>query len=270
MLTRISIVSSDMFTFLVGHNRKPFKLHKALVAHQSLSLNVLVNGNLKEAKEQCAIWDEVAEDTFVRFSQFAYTGDYEAPVPMSHKQSLQTLHPGSSRDSTRSTSNSTGRKLGRKESSSWRRFRDLYSGPRDEWYLSENSSDTYTHDSSAATAVAEDTHVDTLLFHVKMYVFSDYHDIQPLLDLSLRKLHQGLISMSPDADSLEDTVRLLRYAFENTVDRDGHADQLRSLLTLYAACKARMLWRCPSFEQLVRENGDFMTAFISKLIKQSA
>jgi hypothetical protein len=269
MLTRTSIISSDMFTFLVGPKKKPFKLHKALVAHQSLSLNVLVNGHLKEAQEQCAVWEEVAEDTFVRFSQFAYTGDYEAPEPPSHKQSLQSFHPGSGRDSIRSTS-STGKKLGRKESSSWRRFRDLYSGPRDEWNVSENGSDTYTHDSSATTVVAEETNVDTLLFHVRMYVFSDYHDIQPLRDLSLRKLHQGLIGMSTDVDSLEDIVRLLRYAFENTVDRDGHADQLRSLLVLYASGKARMLWKCPSFEQLVRENGDFMTAFVSKLIKHSA
>lgn len=63
-----SIVGSSHFKFLVGPDKKEYTIYSALVAAQSEALNVLVNGTMKEAIEQCAIWQELEEEMFLRFS----------------------------------------------------------------------------------------------------------------------------------------------------------------------------------------------------------
>jgi hypothetical protein len=49
--------------------------------HHAKSLGVLVNRNMTDAKERCALPQDVDRRTFVRFSQYAYTGDYVAANP---------------------------------------------------------------------------------------------------------------------------------------------------------------------------------------------
>jgi len=76
-----SILASTPFRFLVGRDRRLFTVHSSLIAHHSEPLDVLVNGYMSEAKEGCALLEDVEEQTFVQFSQYAYTGDYVAADP---------------------------------------------------------------------------------------------------------------------------------------------------------------------------------------------
>ena len=69
-----SIVTSEPSRFLIGSNKKTFTVHVAAITHHSKPLNDLI----KEAKEGCAWLEDVDEYTFIRFSQYAYTGDYVA------------------------------------------------------------------------------------------------------------------------------------------------------------------------------------------------
>ena len=64
------------FKFLVGPSAKEYFIHRGLVASLSGPLNALVNGGMRESHEGCVIWDDVDEDVFQRFAQFAYTGSY--------------------------------------------------------------------------------------------------------------------------------------------------------------------------------------------------
>ena len=80
-LSYLSVLSSLPFRFLVGSDRKLFMVHSALIAHHSEPLGILVNGSMSEAKEGCATLEDVDERTFLRFSQYAYTGDYTAADP---------------------------------------------------------------------------------------------------------------------------------------------------------------------------------------------
>jgi len=69
-----------VFSFrTIGKQKQPLTVHTALVAEQSLALRALVSGFLEEAQTGSATWEEVDEDTFARFAQFAYTGDYPPP-----------------------------------------------------------------------------------------------------------------------------------------------------------------------------------------------
>jgi len=68
------------FRFLVGPSAREYFIHRTLVARLSPPLNALVNGGMRESREGCVAWDDVEEDVFQRFAQFAYTGlytDYE-------------------------------------------------------------------------------------------------------------------------------------------------------------------------------------------------
>ena len=56
-------------------------LHSGVVTRLSKPLCVLVNGKMKEAQEDCVKWPQVDEKTFIRFSQWAYTGSYLAAEP---------------------------------------------------------------------------------------------------------------------------------------------------------------------------------------------
>ena len=68
---------SDTFAFLVGPEARRITLHSRLVAHHSEPLNVLINGPMSEARQNYAVLKDVDEDTFLRFCQYAYTGNYD-------------------------------------------------------------------------------------------------------------------------------------------------------------------------------------------------
>ena len=57
--------------------QKRYTLHSQLATHYSEPLGVLLNGPMSEAKQGSAVLDDVDEDTFARFCQYLYTGDYD-------------------------------------------------------------------------------------------------------------------------------------------------------------------------------------------------
>ena len=87
-----SILASTPFKSLVGRDRRLLTVHSSLIAHHSESLDLLVNEYISEAKVGCALLEDVEEQTFVQFSQYAYTGDYSAADPDIRPN---TLWPGS-------------------------------------------------------------------------------------------------------------------------------------------------------------------------------
>ncbi|KAH6643422.1 hypothetical protein BKA67DRAFT_134774 [Truncatella angustata] len=76
-----SIIRSRPVSFVAGNSETEYVLHDGVVARLSKPLNVLVNGMLKEARDRRVEWPEVDEQTFIRFSQWAYTGIYFAADP---------------------------------------------------------------------------------------------------------------------------------------------------------------------------------------------
>jgi hypothetical protein len=71
-----SVFKSKQFTFVVGENQTAITVHAAIIAKQSKELDVLINGSMREASDGKAIFEDIQEDTFIRFCQFAYTGDH--------------------------------------------------------------------------------------------------------------------------------------------------------------------------------------------------
>lgn len=75
---------------MVGPDGKKYEIHGAAISGLSMPLDVLINGNMCEAKEKCVKWPDVDEKTFVRFAQWAYTETYETEGPDIPHQSYRT------------------------------------------------------------------------------------------------------------------------------------------------------------------------------------
>ena len=52
-----------------------------LASHYSPILKTLITGPMTEAKERCVLFEDIDEETFERFCEYAYTGDYPVPSP---------------------------------------------------------------------------------------------------------------------------------------------------------------------------------------------
>ena len=77
------IINSRLFKFIVGETidgtSTEFLVHEEAIARLSQPLHSLMKGDLSEAQAGCAIWKDTSKETFERFVQVAYTGDYSIP-----------------------------------------------------------------------------------------------------------------------------------------------------------------------------------------------
>ncbi|KAK8010173.1 hypothetical protein PG990_009138 [Apiospora arundinis] len=75
------ILRSRPITFVLGQAKTDFTIHADALTPISKALRVLLDGDMKEAKEACVTWDDVDSETFIRFAQWVYTNDYAPPDP---------------------------------------------------------------------------------------------------------------------------------------------------------------------------------------------
>lgn len=86
-------IHSRIFEFVVGHEKTSFKIHSSAIAEQSDILNNLINGAMIEAQVGRVVWEDLNVNTFIRFIQFAYLGDYPAPASIPMTKSTQAAAP---------------------------------------------------------------------------------------------------------------------------------------------------------------------------------
>jgi len=76
------IISSRLIKFVVGGEidgrSSEFLVHEKAISQLSSPLSALVTQHSPEIRNS-AVWNDVRKDTFERFVQFAYTGDYSIP-----------------------------------------------------------------------------------------------------------------------------------------------------------------------------------------------
>ncbi|KAK5658315.1 hypothetical protein OQA88_2291 [Cercophora sp. LCS_1] len=70
------VLSSRLFKFYIGPNKREFTMHSSLIAAQSPSFNILTNDSFEEAKDFEVEMSHVDERTFAYFAQYAYSGSY--------------------------------------------------------------------------------------------------------------------------------------------------------------------------------------------------
>ncbi|VUC24214.1 unnamed protein product [Clonostachys rosea] len=288
-----------MFKCLIGPDKTEYIIHSSLLASQSKVLDRLVNGQMKEALEGEVHWAEVDTETFIRFSQFAYTGDYyEAkfqprqgsdcfPPPPSPTQSKAVPHTNEETNGPSGTSSPAPGAVNpvpvfaRSALQAHSVVRPPGSGS---WSGGERVGETALKEKkNLLWAKFKSLHADKgfvgpipmnssgddtaelLLSHARVYVFAECYDIANLKSLSLRKLRQTLEHFQMFDEAVYDVIQLINYCYENTM-AGADAEDMRSLLCMFSACHMEKLWSNKDFQELVQTCGEFSQGLITQLL----
>ncbi|KAG5941046.1 hypothetical protein E4U59_001974 [Claviceps monticola] len=247
-----SFISSKPFEFVVGPKKRVFNIHSALVASLSPVLERLVNGDMLEAKTGSVVWEHVDEQTFVRFSQYAYMKTYK--YPLSTASTLPATPSPFARTAFSSAllSEPTGQSQQvQKGKILWKKF---------EKQLSLSELHVAMILAPRIFTDCRDDDAEFLLSHVRLYVFADCYGIKPLMRLSLSTLHYILVTV-PEDRLTPRVVKLLQYCYENDTPA-----VLKDLVVEYVVCRVETLWEKEEVVELAQDHGNFSSAVIKGLL----
>jgi hypothetical protein len=242
---------SCSFTFLIGADELPFVVHEAALADQSPALATLMRGKMSESLAGEAKWKDVDKTTFIKFTQFAYTGDYSVPT-MIVKASDQTLPQdemalaepisqvevvepaaedmfggwGSLSAPRRDKKKGSFKPALRTPKPMLETFKSL-SYP----LLQPRSYLEHTCDPAMSEGTNENIS-EVLLLHASFYVLADKWGVKSLKMLTLLKLHQTLSMLRLDTPKVQYIIELAQYTYSDkrTPDLDNGIDKLRELV----------------------------------------
>ena len=278
---------SKQFVFIIGEAQAEFTVHAAIIAKQSKALNALINGSMKEAFAGKAVFEDIDEDTFIRFCQFAYTGDYTTPdfVQTPAVEMPDIVRPALLNDGepvpdepvphgpVPEPAESGWGTIGQKPKKAMKLSKS--SRLRQSLHDQFNDTETTSMSSAARCEVRQNSdpsedYSTVFIGHAQLYVFADKWGIESLKTLTLFKLHGTLTTFTLYEARCPDIVELLRYAFSNTHTPDlvDGVDDLRSLIMLYTACEVESLIHCPEFLLLIGDGGQLAQDLVKVLIQR--
>ncbi|KAF3045521.1 hypothetical protein E8E12_009032 [Didymella heteroderae] len=288
-------IQSDLFTFLVGEEKRRFVVHSKAVAATSPVFDKLVYGGLRESQERIAELVDVDAETFTRFLEYAYRRDYVVPsspqaavAPGTRSNEMSDFGASSenvncdsfgleiirtaNREGTSWNSNSAPSDFGAmaympptppvpsiKKTKKLDRLQKTAFNNRQYIQPGQGASNLLrARFEPYPNASPTQDFAPVFLAHARLYTLADMRMVQPLKDLALHKLHKTLVSFELFPERLGDVVELARYAYENGADRaeDGRIDALRELVVNYVAREMKVLGRHAEFRDLM-EAGDF-------------
>jgi hypothetical protein len=273
----------------------------------------MINGNFKGRESKTETLKDVDEDTFSRFCEFAYKGDYCPPVFEFEEDEFieagsdvhvngdinsDAIPPPPDADPPMDESiyaeelpappppDIDGWGFGSGKKKSKKGGKTAYFGQpskralfRQE-FLEREYSTTQSIDATieACKPVRNKSHnenyLPVFLGHAKLYVFADKYDVQPLKLLALKKLYQTLVIFTPYAQRVGDIVGLVKFTYENTVERAASSDEntgdeivieeLRDLVVGYVMYELEKV-SGEEFNHLIGEGGDFVVDFWRKV-----
>lgn len=241
-----------------------------------------MNGSMREAIGGVAILEEVDEQTFVRFCEYAYMGDYtpaqqQIVLPSSKfdKGEFQTecycgerVLPAPKKD--------------KKKKGSFR-FTDIDTVEESCGRCSHESPTQKIWDEFQRRAYSvvspkfrprehlAECEVDSgpFLCHARVYVFADTYDIPDLRSLALDKLHHALCSFEIITDQMEKVIDLARFSYCNENTRDNEAgrdlDNLRRMVVHFVVCVFGTIVKDDKFLGMMEEGGCFASDLIGLL-----
>lgn len=295
------ILNSRLFKFIVGENidgeSTEFFVYEEALAQPSKPLYNLMRGGMIESQAGCARWDDVGKETFERFVQFAYTGDYSVP---------QTEHRPAENQGTKGKGKGKKGKKGKTEnagvvetihpeimdsqpditaepelaanlvpeprlfsvhlnpySQNKPNFRSLHFelASRDKF---KNTCDPIAHFDQ------KQSYSDVFLGHASLYVLRDFQLIHSLKVLALYKLHQTLCIFQLNEKNTEDVIDLARFAYSEKGgggEVNGRNEGLRSLVCRYIAENAKILYTDDRFQKFL-EGGQFVKDLFKFVIER--
>jgi hypothetical protein len=283
-------VQSDLFTFYIGEEKKPFVVHSSAIAATSDHFRALVSGALLEAKTRSAELSDVEPDDFIRFLEYAYRGGYTvpsweldlsahvtseveeapadmnpsppqddgqpndveiAPIPVIEQEDLSGYVPLIVR--SKKKAKAVREKPTLRSMFQKRQYNSAY-------YPFLELTEGFRPKSNSSP---DQDFRPVLLAHARLYTFAEMRLVGPLKSLALEKIHKTLMGFSLYDQRIGDIVAVVRYAYENGPDRVGNGtmNELRQMLVEYMACEVDIIGKHKDFQALLEEGGEFVTDF---------
>jgi hypothetical protein len=247
---------------------------------------------MKGGLSGCTIWNNVSKETFERFVQFAYTGDYSIPETEKRTRVVKPEKAGSdvlafrpwlgselNEPSAIEEADSVSHKeytiehVAVKNDDIWGSWGVTKKVESEKSYFQSLSfpvlapRNSYSDTCEPAGFEPDQSYSKVLLAHASLYVLGDYWLIDSLKSLALYKLHKTLCILKLDNENIEDIVNLARYAYSGEAEGSkGGIGELRSLVCRYMAANAAGLSFDAGFMDLLGEGGQFVKDFFkSKL-----
>src|SRR3569833_2684403 len=184
------------FRFSVGPQRRECTIHSALVAACSPALDKLVNGEFMEAQDLYAELESINEETFILFSQYAYTGDYNREMPKEAKSFIPEnpragMRVAGPKPMSDAPDDIWGRSPGSKKAKCKRGkniSEEVKTAQRDKAWSGFKNEHSAALPARRDWPATESCAGNAILSHAQLYVFADYYGISGLMDLSFCRL----------------------------------------------------------------------------------
>ena len=235
-----------------------------------------MNGLMREAIDGIAILEDIDVQTFVRFCEYAYMGDY---TPAQRQLLDRAETPAPAREYVEGYFGATKKK----------KKKSAFSGLDDETSCGQCGRETpiqslwdefQRRDYSVVSSKFRpreypeecEDNAGPFLCHARVYVFADRYDIAGLRILALDKLHQALCSFRVTGNQMAKVIDLTQFSYSNDNTRDNEAgqdiDSLRSMVVDFVVCVFETIVKDNSFLELMEEGGCFARDLIGLLSKR--
>jgi len=281
-------------------------MHSALVASQSAAFERLVNNsNFKEGQNYRAELENIQEETFIRFLQYAYTGKYDegevqaTPVDDEPIEAIAAepepeesepgpgprAEPDPDPEAIKSADDSWGfptssSTKGLKKKKQRGPIRTTPKGIYDQTtrtIVFEALSQKFATSVSIIAAGGISTHATTkiqvggpatsnpYLLHAKVFVFADYWGVAGLKEVSLRKLSSAL----QEVGFLINTkwVRDRLIVLVEYCYEEPRPEELVTLVNLYASFRLPQLWESEKFQELFGHHAELSVALMRAVVE---
>jgi len=244
-----------------------------------------MRSGLSESEAGHATWEDVSKDTFVRFAQFAYTGDYSVPVsvmPVVEPTDHPTAVVYEFEDELQGSNNTTAAVIEDQvvEDDGWGGFgtrrRMAKKSKKKGFQMVEVEEDwsqapfsliapRNNYEGTCEPTNTFEPWVDySVLFisHASLWILGDYRHIESLKALALYKLHKTLSAFRLNSENVQAIVDLVRNAYSEEGGGLGEGiSGLRKLVCEYLGPNKALLCNDDRFMDLLGEGGQFVKDF---------
>ena len=283
------LIESKPFEFVIGRKKRSFSVHAEAIAVQSNALNSLINGRMLEGQKRSATLEDVDQGTFIRFCQFAYTGDYAVPVFETKEEATTTSEVEVERERYPNPSPDTldqpieispaeaepepvawgysPSKVSKMAKKPFREVRLRQSFENSKHPLPASQEQLSRECTPRPNNSPAEDYTTVFLGHASLYVFAEKYGVDSLKALTLHKIHKTLLTFTLYHTRIGDIVELVSYAYspENTPEHEGRIDELRALVTHYVASEIDTIGKSELFLSLLEEGGSFVRDFWMKV-----
>ena len=265
----------------------------------------MINGHMAEAQKGFAIIEDVSDDTFVRFIQWAYNGYYDAakyvldlespnssdnekndtnvvvnePAKLPFDWSIEPEAEPAAEPPTPGWGNfGSGKKSSKKRDKASYEvsvpYADASTTRSSKKYLKECfivRKETVRKYSislpqSRENQAPNEDYTEVFLSHARLYIFAEKYDIQPLKALALEELQAMLAIFNLHIERTGDIIALLRYVYDNTGESTEGVEDMRTLMTHYVGYEMDTLMKDDDFRDLMIEDGGALLGDFMKMV----